>query len=147
MHHLDNDSKCVFLPFRVKDLLSEFYGCLADSRGKELKFDPDNEKTPPDGFGIQLTYKSLPLHTTKQNKPIPISDVDNFGRLYCPEFTKKVAHFKVSTADSSSLLNIVAKASCFPLEVRRLAAVIRDQVRYCLLLKGSCLGARHLRFT
>ena len=61
---------------------------------------------------------------------MPIYDVHNFARLYCPEFTKKVVDFKVSTADSSSLLNIVAKASCFPREVRRLAAVIRDQVRY-----------------
>ena len=65
----------------------------------------------------------------KKNRPIPVWDVDNFGRLYCPEYTKKVLHFRISMADSSSLLNIIAKATCFPPHVRHLAAKIRDKVR------------------
>ena len=65
----------------------------------------------------------------KKNRPIPVLDVDTFGRLYCPEYTKKVLNFRISTADSSSLLNIIAKAACFPAHVRQLAADIRDKVR------------------
>ena len=118
---------------------SEFDNCLADSRGRELRFDPDNEKAPPHGSGIQLTYKALANHDAelqkllqhqeKKNRPIPVDDVDNFARLFCAEYTKRVKDFKVSTADSSSILNIVAKASCFPSDVRQLAAKMRDKVR------------------
>ena len=124
---------------RVTEHSSEFQGCLADSSGRELRFDPDNEKAPPHGAGVQLTYKALVNHEAelqkllqhqeKKNRPIPVNDVDNFSRLFCPEYTKKVKDFKVSTADSSSILTIVAKASCFPSDVGKLAAKIRDKVR------------------
>ena len=127
------------LSFRITGPSSEFYNCLADSRGQELRFDPDNKKAPHHGAGVQLTYRALANHEAelqkllqhqeKKNRPIPVDDVDNFARLFCAEYTKKVKDFKVSTADSSSILNIVAKASCFPSDVRKLASKIRDQVR------------------
>ena len=104
-----------------------------------MRFDPDNEKAPPRGAGVQLTYKALANHEAelqkllqhqeKKNRPIPVNDVDNFARLFCAEYTRKVQDFKVSTADSSSMLNIVAKASCFPSDVRKLASKIREKVR------------------
>ena len=136
------DEKHNFLFSRVTGRLSEFQGCLADSRGQELRFDPDNEKAPPHGAGVQLTYKALANHEAelqklppnkeKKNRPIPVNDVDNFARLFCLEYTKKNKNFKVSTADSSSILNIVAKASCFTSDVRTLAVKIRDNVSLML---------------
>ena len=34
-------------------------GYLVDSRGDLLRFDPDNQPTPPNGRGIQLCFKVL----------------------------------------------------------------------------------------
>eukprot|EP00092_Neocalanus_flemingeri_P032708 GFUD01035577.1.p1 GENE.GFUD01035577.1~~GFUD01035577.1.p1 ORF type:complete len:206 (-),score=46.04 GFUD01035577.1:100-717(-) len=119
-----------------------FNNCLASQNSidpKPLRFDPDNEKPPPAGNGVQLCYRALLLHEAelkklpateeKKNRPIPIDNVDEFARLYCAEYTKKNTDFKIGTADSSSMLNILAKASCFPDPVRTLAIHIRDKVR------------------
>ena len=103
-------------------------GFLIDSRGEKLRFDPDNEPTPPDSCGIQLSFKSLPQHDTQANTPVVINSVDEMAMLYCREFVKKKA-ITIETADSSSLLNILARASCFPPGVRQSAGRARDDVR------------------
>ena len=101
---------------------------LMDSQGQKLRFDPDNSPPPPRGRGVQLCFKALPHHSTKANIPIPIHTVDEFSLLFCREFLKTKA-LTICTADSSTLLNIVSRASCFPPEVRRKAALVRDDVR------------------
>ena len=101
---------------------------LMDSQGQKLRFDPDNCPPPPRGQGVQLCFKAISHHSTKANTPIPINTVDEFSLLFCREFLKTKA-LTICTADSSSLLNMVARASCFPPEVRRKAALVRDEVR------------------
>ena len=79
------------------------------------------------GRGVQLSYKSLPHHTTRANLPVTVNSVDELAALYAQQFQRS-ASFTISTADSSSLLNILAKASCFPQDIRQAAARVRDQV-------------------
>ena len=57
-----------------------------------------------------------------------MNTLDEFARLYCQEFLKN-KEFHLATADSSSLLNILARASCFPEELRQKAGKVRDEVR------------------
>ena len=103
-------------------------GFLVDSTGALLRFDPDNEPAPPRGSGVQLCFKALPQHHTRANSPVPVHGVDQFASLFCREFVKTKA-LKIETADSSSLLNILTRASCFPLPVREAAGAVRDEVR------------------
>ena len=103
-------------------------GFLYDSQGEKLRFDPENQAAPPRGEGVQLCYKALPDHATRANSPVAIQGVDQLARLYCREFMRNQA-VTLATMDSSSLLNILTKASCFPGPVRRAAARVRDDVR------------------
>ena len=101
---------------------------LQDHLGEKLRFDPENQAAPPRGEGVQLCYKALPDHATRANSPVAIQGVDQLARLYCREFMRNQA-VTLATMDSSSLLNILTKASCFPGPVRRAAARVRDDVR------------------
>ena len=103
-------------------------GFLLDSAGKELRFDPDNLPPPPRGPGIQLCFKSLPHHNQRANTPVTVDNTDQLALLYCREFVRTKG-LTIDTADSSSLLNMLSKASCFPPPVREAAARLRDEVR------------------
>ena len=54
--------------------------------------------------------------------------MDEFCLLFCREFVKS-QQLTLATADSSSLLNLLTRASCFPRAVREAAARVRDEVR------------------
>ena len=103
-------------------------GFLLDSAGKELRFDPDNLPPPPRGPGIQLCFKSLPHHNQRANTPVTVDNTDQLALLYCREFVR-TRGLTIGTADSSSLLNMLARASCFPSPVRVKAARVREEVR------------------
>ena len=34
----------------------------------------------------------LPQHLADKQRPIPVDNVDDFARLFCPEYTKKVVN-------------------------------------------------------
>ena len=103
-------------------------GLLISSSGEKLRFDPDNILPPPGGIGVQLSFKSLPHHNTRANTPVVVHNVDELALLYCREFVKTKC-LTIGTADSSSLLNMLAKASCFPPPIREAATRVRDEVR------------------
>ena len=131
---LDEDFASLVRPYILATLQSYFTtlqgqdGFLLDSRGERLRFDPDNQPTPPQGRGVQLSFKTLPHHGTRANTPVPVYGVDQFALLFCREFLKTKS-VKIETADSSSLLNVLVRASCFPPAVRAAAAAVRDEVR------------------
>ena len=107
----------MFLP-RVNDTTSKFHGCLASSDGKELKFDPNNEPTPPNGRGVQLCFKALPHYSShtngeKKNLPIPVNDEHELSRLYIQEFYNKEQDCSISKLDPGAIFKILKSASCF----------------------------------
>ena len=75
-----------------------------------------------------VIFKALAHHNTRANTPVVIHNVDEFCLLFCREFVKS-QQMTLATADSSSLLNMLARASSFPLAVREAAARVRDEVR------------------
>ena len=50
------------------------------------------------------------------------------GVQYFREFNK-TKNLTIETADSGTLLNVLARASCFPDSVRKTAARVKDEVR------------------
>ena len=100
-------------------------GMLADSSGNPLRFDPDNEPPSPLGNGVPYCFKALPHHSDRKNTPAIVNNTDELARMYCQEFWKTKI-FTISTADSSSLLNILSKASCFSGQVQKAAAGVRE---------------------
>ena len=100
-------------------------GMLADSSGNPLRFDPDNEPPSPLGNGVPYCFKALPHHSDRKNTPTIVNNTDELARTYCQEFWKTKT-FTIATADSSSLLNILSRASCFSGEVQKKAAGVRE---------------------
>ena len=131
---LDEDLASLIAPY-IRQTLKTYLetlqgpgGFLIDTRGALLRFDPDNAPASPRGAGVQLCFKALPQHNTRANTPVPVHGVDQFALLFCREFVK-TKDLRIETADSSSLLNILTRASCFPLHVREAAGAVRDEVR------------------
>eukprot|EP00092_Neocalanus_flemingeri_P015041 GFUD01016245.1.p1 GENE.GFUD01016245.1~~GFUD01016245.1.p1 ORF type:complete len:913 (+),score=201.86 GFUD01016245.1:85-2823(+) len=148
---------------RISGPAHAFIGCLADSNGEPLRFDPENHPTPPQGDGVQLCYRALPHYedavkdrTEKieeqikqnqpqlspsqiklklmerlpgKNQPTPIIDEHELAHLYLQEYYKRQSNCNISNLDASAILNILSKASCFPGNVRKQAAHVRDTIR------------------
>ena len=103
----------------MSDPRSQYHGCLADSRGEVLRFDPDNGPTPQTGGrAVQLTFKALPHHSAqtqgaKGNTPIHIKNEHELGRLYLQEYYRKEVDCSISKVDLGGLIRVLKGASCF----------------------------------
>ena len=117
---------------RVSNPRSKFHGCLADSKGEVLRFDPDNGPTPQaGGKAVQLTFKALPHHSAqtngaKGNTPIQIKNEHELSRLYLQEFYRKELDCNISKVDPGGLIRVLKGASCFSSNLQALAEEVRE---------------------
>ena len=144
----------IFSLHRITDPSNPFFDCLSDAKGEPLRFDPENHPAPPQGDGVQLCYRALPnyektvLQRKKKlqlsgqqmtpaqtsllqgkNQAIVITTVDELAHLYLQEFYNKRTQCDISELDIGAILNIFAKASCFPVNIKKQASKVRDDVR------------------
>ena len=80
---------------------------------------------------ILFNYKSLMFNQGKQraNFTFNISDHNELGRLYLLPHMAKYTAIDDDTCDSSALLNIIEKASCFSTTAKAAAKNVREKVR------------------
>ena len=64
-----------------------------------------------------------------KNIPIPIKDENELAHLYLQEFYNKQPSCNILNLDAGAILNILSKAECFPDNIRKQAARVRDEVR------------------
>ena len=117
---------------RINDKSSEFDGCLADSKGTVLRFDPENEATPQKGGrGVQLCFKALPhyqVQTNGANKniPIPVTSEHELSRIYLQEFYSKEQDCSINQLDPGAIFRILKGASCFSAQIKAQAEDVRE---------------------
>ena len=117
---------------RINDKSSEFDGCLADSKGTVLRFDPENEATPQKGGrGVQLCFKALPQHQVQtnganKNIPIPVTSEHELSRIYLQEFYSKEQDCSINQLDPGAIFRILKGASCFSAQIKAQAEVVRE---------------------